>query len=239
MFWIQIIIIQVLIFGALIYALRSVLTKNISHATSHLDELNADFIRREEEIRRKQEEADRYHKEVMDKAQADADRQRQEMNLKAQGEKDKMLADARAQSEAIVIKAEKTKDVITAELRRTVEAKLSERLAGCFVAALPAHAREALHNVWVEDLLSGALGDFSTMRIPEDATEVRLVSAYPLSGEQKAELDKKLRGAFKKKLALREEVDAALVGGVLLEIGSLVLDGSVRNRIQQVIHEAV
>jgi len=239
MFWVQIILIQALIFGALIYALRTVLTKNISHATTHLDELNADFIRREEEIRRKQEEADRYHKEVMDKALADADRARQEMGLKAQEEKDKMLADARAQSEAIVAKAEQTKGVITAELQRSVEAKMSERLAGCFVAALPAHARAALHNLWVEDLLSGALGDFSTMRLPEDAAEVRLVSAYPLTQDQKAALEKKLKDTFHRKLTLREEADPSLVGGVLLEIGSLVLDGSVRNRIQQVIHDAV
>jgi len=239
MFWIQIIVIQVLIFGALIYALRQVLTKNISHATTHLDELSADFIRREEELRRKQEEADRYHKEVMDKAQADADRTRHEMEQKTQEQMDTLLAEARAQGEAIVVKAEKTKDVITAELRRTVEARLSERLGECFVAALPPHAREALHNLWVEDLLRGALGDFSTMRLPEDAAEVRLVSAYPLSGDQRAALEKKIKDTFHKKLTLCEEVDAALVGGVLLEIGSLVLDGSVRNRIQQVIHESV
>jgi len=239
MFWIQIVIIQVVIFGGLIYALRQVLSKNISSATTHLDELNADFIRREEEIRHKQEEADRYHKQVMDKAQTDADKARQEMERKAQEQMDKLVADARAQSEAIVAKAEKTKDILTAELRRTIEARMSERLGDCFVAALPAHAREALHNLWVEDLLSGALGDFATMCVPKDVSEVRAVSAYPLSEAQKAGLEKKLKEAFKKKMALREEVDPALVGGVFLEIGSLVLDGSVRNRIRQVIHESL
>ncbi len=239
MFWVQIVIVQALIFGALIYALRQVLTKNISHATSHLDELNADFIRRQEEIRHKQEEADRYRKEIIDKAQGEAERLRQEMILQVEAEKEKMLTDARAQSADIVAKGEKTKDVITQELRRTVEARMSERLADCFVTVLPDHARQVLHDLWVADLLSGALGDFSTMHLSDDAQTVRIVSAYPLSDTQKKALHKKLKDTFEKEFDFREEVDAALLGGVLLEIGSLVLDGSVRNKVQQVIHEAV
>ena len=120
MFLVQAIIVLVIIFGGLVYALRQVLTKNISHATTHLDALNADFVRREEEIRKKQEEADRYHKEVVDKAQADADRLRSQMAEQVEIEKEKLLAEARAQGETIIEKAEKTKDVISADLRRTV-----------------------------------------------------------------------------------------------------------------------
>ncbi|MGE5280573.1 MAG: F0F1 ATP synthase subunit delta [Deltaproteobacteria bacterium] len=239
MFLAQVIIVLILIFGGLVYALRQVLTKNISHATSHLDELSAEFIRREEEVRRKQEEADRYHKETMDKAQGDADRLRQQMAEQVELEKEKMLAAARAQSEEIVAKAERTRGVITDDLRRTVEARMSERLGECFVEILPEHARRALHDVWVADLLSGALGDVAAMRIPADAAAVRAVSAYPLSEAQKQALEKKLREAFRRDFSFQEETDPALVGGVLLEIGSLVLDGSVRNRIHQVVHEAI
>jgi len=239
MFLAQVIVVLVLIVAGLFYVLRQYLSKNISHATTHLDELNADFIRREEEIRRKQEEADSYHKKVMEKAETDADRLRQKMAEEVEVEKGKFIAEARAQSEAIVAKAEQTKGVITDELRRTVEATMSERLGDCFVAVLPAHARETLHNLWVEDLLNGTLGDLATMRLPDDAKAVRVVSAYPLTAPQKKAFEKKIKDAFGKTFPFEEEVDTVLVGGVFLEIGSLVLDGTIRNRIQKVLREAI
>jgi len=239
MFLIQLIVVLTVIFGLLIFALRQILTKNISHATSHLDELNADFIRREEEIKRRQAESEQFHSETIAKAQAEADRIRQEADRQAQEEKERLLAEARAQSEEIVVKAEKTKGVISDELRRTVEARMSVRMGECFVAILPPRAREELHRLWVDDLLSGSLGDFSTMRIPEGVSAVRVVSAYPLSASHTAALEKKFRDTFKRDFTFRQEVDAVLVGGVLFEIGSLVLDGTIRNRIQQVIHESV
>ena len=61
MFLVQLIIFQIIIFAALIFALRHILTKNITSATSHLDGLNAEFICREEEVKKRQVEAEKLY----------------------------------------------------------------------------------------------------------------------------------------------------------------------------------
>lgn len=60
---------------------------------------------------------------------------------------------------------------------------------------------------------------------------VEVVSAYPLSEEQQAQLKHALQRKLDKKIELSMRVDASILGGVILTVGDRILDGSLKRRL--------
>lgn len=56
-------------------------------------------------------------------------------------------------------------------------------------------------------------------------------SAVPLDDNSKKELTDKLSSRFGKKMVLREEVNADLLGGFVVRVGDTVIDGSVKRNV--------
>lgn len=239
MLLLQIIILMVIIFAGVLFLMRYVLTKNISSATSHLDQLNAEFTRREEEAKRRQAEADRYYEEMVNKAKTESEKLRLDTDRELQESRVKILGDARNQSEQIILKAEKTKEMMAQEIRREIEARLLERLREVIREIFPRHVQEEIHKRWVSDLLGGDLSHLASMRIPSDIKDVKIVSAFPLDASQRKEIERKFKEQLRCDLVFSEDADPALVGGVVVTFGSLVLDGSIANKIEQVIRERI
>jgi F-type H+-transporting ATPase subunit delta len=76
-------------------------------------------------------------------------------------------------------------------------------------------------------------------RMYQEMTDVQLgrvratvVSARPLDVITAAEIQRGLERRTGKKVLMKTEVDPALIGGVVARVGSLVLDGSLRTRLE-------
>lgn len=67
----------------------------------------------------------------------------------------------------------------------------------------------------------------------EGELEANIVSAFPLSDTQVAELKAKLEARFKRKVKAVASQDATLVGGARITIGDVVIDGSVASQLQK------
>ena len=59
-------------------------------------------------------------------------------------------------------------------------------------------------------------------------------SAKPLSDEQKAKLQSKLSEKCGKTVLLTEEIDATMIGGVIVEMDGKLIDGSLKTKLKQV-----
>ena len=98
--------------------------------------------------------------------------------------------------------------------------------AGNFVHVLAQNERLPL----LPEILTqyGALKDEA-----EGVLEADIVSALPLAQEQIDGLVGALRSRFGREVHARVSVDAALIGGVVVQVGDRVIDGSVRGRLEQ------
>lgn len=71
--------------------------------------------------------------------------------------------------------------------------------------------------------------------VDEKAGRVRatVTSAAPLSADLTAKLGAALAGMTKKRIVLDTKVDPSLIGGVTAQVGSTVLDGSLKTQLEQ------
>jgi len=65
----------------------------------------------------------------------------------------------------------------------------------------------------------------------EGIVEAQITSAFPLEGASLATLVADLEQRFKRKVKPQVNVDATLIGGVRMQVGDEVIDGSVRGKL--------
>jgi len=68
----------------------------------------------------------------------------------------------------------------------------------------------------------------------EGIERVEVVSATPLPGTQRDFLKSVLEGQTGKRIELEEKLDPAVLGGMVVKVGSTVYDGSVRTQLSQI-----
>jgi F-type H+-transporting ATPase subunit delta len=71
----------------------------------------------------------------------------------------------------------------------------------------------------------------------ENTVDVEVVSAIPLSNEQQDKLSQALSTRLKRKVRMRTSIDASLLGGAIVRAGDLVIDGSLKGRLQRLATE--
>ena len=73
----------------------------------------------------------------------------------------------------------------------------------------------------------------------ERRLEVELMTAHELSDEEEREILEQIEQASGRKVEATRKVDPALIGGVILQAGSLRVDASVRGRLERLRNELV
>lgn len=74
---------------------------------------------------------------------------------------------------------------------------------------------------------------FALKREYEKTLDVEVVSATELSKQQLAEISNKLEARLERKVQLNCSVEETLLGGVVIRAGDLVIDNSVRSRLNR------
>lgn len=67
----------------------------------------------------------------------------------------------------------------------------------------------------------------------ENSVDVEIASAFPLGDDVAERLAQALRGKLKRDVSLSTIVDKSLLGGVVVRSGDVVIDGSIRGRLDK------
>jgi F0F1-type ATP synthase membrane subunit b/b' len=222
---------QVVIFVGLLLILRGVLNRNVSAATQHLEELDHEYTKKELELNKKVEEFKQKAQGILDQSRDQAERVKAQIVKQAETEKDRMLKDAHLQSDEIVKQADRSREHLIAELDKRIEKEAARKACELIAQALPETFRKDAHAYWVTELIENGFTKLERLHVPEGVQSVRITSAFPLSPDETKRLSKKLRDLLGHEASIEETIDEKVVVGVIVAIGSLVLDGSLRSRI--------
>jgi hypothetical protein len=195
--------------------------------------LDNDYTKKEKEINRQLEEVKQKSRELMLKAQEEAEVLKAQIIKETEEEKEKILHQARIQGEEMVQQAEKSRQALILELEERIAKEAVHKATESIQNILPEQFKKDVHTHWVEEQIEKGFGHLERLHIRQDIHEIKITSAFDLSEEQRKVLSKKLKEILGRDIALKEEVDPKVVAGLIITIGSLVLDGSLKNKIQE------
>jgi F-type H+-transporting ATPase subunit delta len=147
-------------------------------------------------------------------------------------------------SEALQVAAEVVRDPRVQTLLgnpRVTPAQLAQLVTGIAAAPLADAGANFVRTLAVNRRLA-YLPEISALfnklkDAAQGVADVTVTSAAPLDASQKQKLAAALHKRLKRTVHLHCEVDAALIGGAVLRSGDLVIDGSLRTRLDRIAYE--
>jgi F0F1-type ATP synthase delta subunit len=233
---VSLVIFQIMIFITLTVVLRKLLGRNVTSATAHLDYLSAEFAKKEKEVNAQYDEAKRQSQEILANALKDAESQRENILKEVQKEKERIISESQNKADEIVKQADKARENLLADIDHQIQSKSLQQALSLLQLSLPENIRIEIHQHWVDNLISNTFEQLSHIHIIEGTTEAMITTAFSLTHKQQEALNSKIKEKLGFNLIIKEEIDPGVIAGLVVHIGSLELDGSLRSKILEAGH---
>jgi len=118
----------------------------------------------------------------------------------------------------------------TSEKRAVLEAILEQKGYSDTISRFLSLILEKGRMVFIEQILQGYR---LFVEEHEGIERVEVTVPSPMDDEQKKQLVEVLEGVRGKKIVLEERIDPSIIGGLVVRVGSIVYDGSVKTQIHK------
>jgi hypothetical protein len=228
-------IVGIVVFGIVMIMIitRTVKTQLVGQ-TSQLDLQQAALDQKDAEISKKLEDLKRQSQEIIANAQKEALAHKEALEKQLLQERAKVMAEAHQQADEVIKQADNARLALMAEMNNRIDERAVVKAAELLSSAMPENIRRDIHQAWFEALLSSSYDQLDRLKIPEGSDQVKVVSAFALSDDQRQRLKDKLQEKLGFNITLVEELDAAMIAGLVVSIGSLFMDGSLKFKIEEV-----
>ncbi|HEX6304742.1 MAG TPA: F0F1 ATP synthase subunit B [Anaerolineales bacterium] len=165
--------------------------------------------RASEIVREATERAEQQGREIIAEAEEEATQKRQEAMQEAEREKERILADLRGQVASLAMAA-------------------AQKLIG---DSLDQQRQRALIDQFFSGVKAGKVTVLEGGRISGASAEV--TSALPLTDEEKESVKEDILTKLGEPATVTYRVDPSILGGLVIQVGDQVLDGSVAGRLEE------
>ena len=233
---IQLIIIQIITFVVLLVVLRYIFSRNLNVALTRLNSLHEENLVKEaqltEELKRAQEEREAEIAKGREAAEVLIEEAKQEA-IKARA---LIEEDARKQSEKIISQAKEEVKDLKERLNREMQRQSLDLAVKMIEQTFSDVDKESLQHQFITEIID-EIAKIPKERFTVASDKVKVVSSYALQDKQREILKKVLVEKLGINISLEEAVNKDMISGLILEIGGLVIDGTLRNKLHRVMPE--
>jgi len=216
-----------------VFLWKRIVFKTLASTTQRLEDLDQESVKKLEQAKKKLEEAEAQAQEIVQQAKTEALTMRQEIIVNANAEKEQILQKAKARSEELIDQGDNARRALIEEFEKKIAVESIKKASTLLGAAIPEDIQEQIHASLTKTLLESGITKQKNIDIPKDVKEVKVATAVALADAEKKALLKVLKDKVGKEFSLHETVDKNLIAGFMVQIGSLILDGSLRYKIHQ------
>ncbi len=233
---VYLIIVQLAIFAVLVIGLKRLLMGDTQVAAAKLREVEADLGRKEEAVRKRIEDNEAEFRRKSAEAQEALNRTREAMEKEVSRTRDGLLEDARKERDRIVDEANRSKEKLRQELAREAQAQAVEHARRVYELVFSEELGRKLDHAFLDELLA-ALDEMDSSSITISAAAIEVVCSHPMEPAHREQLREIVTRKFNVSLEVRETIDTELIAGIKIKLGSLEIDGSLRNRFNEAIEQ--
>ena len=236
MFIINLVVVQVIIFSIVILVLKKILYGDTESAVNRLESSIQDASKKKEEMASKVSEMDAEYVKKKEEAANLAGEYKDEAQIEMTTKRDEMMSKARVDAEKIVTDAQGMREKIREEIAEEEKNKMFQKCGELLKLTLNDVVRERINEILIDDFLS-EMAKVEASHIPHNIEKIEIISNIVLNDNMKTRIKDAIKMKIPNELPVEETVDESLVGGVMLKFGSLVLDGSIGNKLQEKLNE--
>jgi len=231
---IQLLILQIITFIGVVFLLRFLFSNHLKSALSRLnmlheenlakeEELNAELKRAKEESQAQVQQGKEEAELIIEEANKEATRMRLDQEVQAKAQVEKILAEAKIEAEKLKVSVIKDIQAQSVELA----SKLIEEL-------LTEIDKAALQYEFANSIIQ------EISRLPQEqfsikSSQAKVTSSFPLLERQRQELKHVLSDKMGSQVELIEELNVKLIGGLTVEAGGMIIDGTLKNKLKRII----
>lgn len=231
--YVQIVIIQAIVFGILIFFLRRIMIGNTESAVNRLDQSYAEVNKKKEEITVKIQQVEAEYQKRKEEAEKIATKIRQEAEEEIRKKQDEALKKAKDEAERIVGDAMSMRERIRDDLRKEEKLRMIDVCEELLRSTLKDNIMEKVNVVLIDDFLK-EMAAVEMSQIPVNMKEVELVVSAHLDVSVKAKINDAINKKLRRSVTIKEIVDPNVIGGIMLRFGSLALDSSIAGKLREV-----
>src|SRR3989338_1866538 len=116
MLFVSLFILLIVIVAAVIIFLHVFMSRSVTNATSHLDELNEEYTYKMEEAKKRLAAAEKYYDETILKAKIDSEKAKLQIMKEARESEELLISQSRKHSEDILAQANRAREALLKEI---------------------------------------------------------------------------------------------------------------------------
>ena len=232
MFIIQLILIQVFTFGALVFVLRKIMYSASYLETRRLQQLNNENTLKAQELAVKIEEAQSQYQQKLADAEAESRRLKSSAKEEIDKLKQQVLDKARQESERIIAQALNSKEKIKEEIEANMQEKCVAQSLSLIREVLGSKSQSLMHEGFVDEIIKEIEEiDVTKLQIPADKGELIIASA--ISETKKSKIASILSDKAGRAITLEATVNNEIIAGIIIKLGSFVIDASLAGKLKE------
>jgi F-type H+-transporting ATPase subunit b len=231
---IQLLIIQAVTFIGLLVLLRFLFYKQLGTAVTRLKHLHEENLAKEEELKKELEAIKLEREKELERARQESERLIKEARTKSEKISANMESEAKKQAQELAEKTKADLGKMEKDLAKKYMDEAIEASMEIFKAVFSEQSQEALQHELISELIAEVknLGEDKFVVKSKDA---KVISAYPLTGAEKEKLAHILSGKTGLSVELKETKNPDLIAGLVIQMGALTIDGSLKNKLKKVV----
>ncbi len=229
---IQIFIVQVVTFLGIIFVLRRFLYTESAKEMKRLKKLKEEAALKQKELQEKIDQAQTAFDQKMEEAAENSRAVNNRAEAEAKELRRKILDKAKADADNIMKAAFNAKEKMREEVSVEMLKKAPVFASRIFAAVLSPEVKALTHKELTRDIIE-KIKHLDRAAFKTRVERGEIASANPLSAEERAEMGAAVSQCLGYEVPLTEKKDAKIAAGMVIKLGSIIIDGSLENRMRQ------
>lgn len=229
---IQIIIIQVLTFAALLFVLRILFHRQLSIALTRLRTLHEENVKKEAELKKELELIKQQRDQEIAQAKQEAANIIKEARVRSERLASEMQTQAAQAAKSVLDQGNVKVEFLKNEILNKEYADALNLARGAFEAVFTDLSKDKLSHMLVAELIE-EIQKLDKTRFTVSSDKVKIISALQLSDEERSRLKAILSEKTGFSVSLEEVIDTGIIAGLIIQIDVLTIDGSLRNKLEK------
>lgn len=226
------VIAQIIIFTVIVIILKRLIFKDTTSAINRLNKIDAMNREKERMLAEKLDQTEKFLETRKKELEEEEKRLKQEAQRAANQLYEDIVKKGKTEAEDIVKKAQESRNRMKAEAVVEAESRVLDFCRDIMNKILSNLVQVEVNEHLIQEFMK-ELEHADLSRVAKDVTKVDITSGRPVHEATK----KVIKGILENKLGRPVEVvfeeDAALLGGLIIRFGTLVVDGSLAERLKE------